>query len=380
MNKGLKIVPVMLAGGRGSRLYELTDANCKPALPMGLNDRIVDWTMHGLAKAGFDTVVVATQYRAHQLGTYLDGRWRDSFSDGLSIREGISTTGRPAGYAGTADAVRCNMDHLRATGADLVLVVAADHVYSMDFSAMVDAHIESGAPVTVAASVVDKSKARDFGVFEEAADGRIVSFTEKPSSPVEIGNQPGCSLVSMGIYIFDMKWLDDALASRGDDFGHDILPRAYARNEANCYRAVTANGAPIYWKDVGTLDAYRETWISMEQKPWLCSAPSGCLTRTDDRLLMQGTVALPGCSVSLGAQVRNAILASGVRLEPGETIGLDRSEDRRWFRVTGQGTVLVTPQMIARRNAYRRGNLQFFEPAAAGNARGQLMETKEQRQ
>lgn len=345
-----RVVPIVLAGGRGTRLHELTDRTCKPALPMGRHDRMVDWTMDNLLRSGAETVFIATQYCAQDLAGYLHEAWAGRFAGGIATREGIHCTGRACGYTGTADAVRWNMPALRDAGAELVLVTAADHIYNMDFSAMVAAHLDSGAPVTVAASVVAKRHACEFGVFEEDEHGRILSFAEKPDHPVEMRQQPGCSLVSMGIYMFNTDWLEEALNGSGVDFGHDILPHAYRKNEANCYRATNVNGAPIYWKDVGTLDAYRESWLELEREPWRCPSPSGRATCGDDHLASQGTVALPGAIISPEARVRNAILTDGVRLRPGERIGWDVDEDKKWFRVTQGGTVVVTPRMLARRD------------------------------
>lgn len=348
-----KLVPVMLAGGRGSRLYELTDHMCKPALPMGHNDRMVDWTMENLRRTGAETVLIATQYKSLELSKYLKKIWGNRFANGLAVKQGTRITGKAAGYEGTAHAVRCNMDALRDMGAELVLVVAADHIYNLDLTAMVEAHVESGAPVSAAASVVYKTEACQFGVFEEADDGRILSFAEKPSDPAEIQGRSGHSLVSMGIYLFDMAWLEAAFADPLTDFGHDVLPLAYKQGNAICYRAATLNGAPIYWKDIDTIDAYRETWLALERQPWICPSPSGLPTQSNERLLTHDTIALPGAIVSPHAHIRNAILTGGVRLADHEYIGYDREIDEKWFRITDCGTVVVTPEMLARRTAMR---------------------------
>lgn len=351
-NQG-RVAAVMLAGGKGNRLHELTKQTCKPALPVNGESRIVDWTLRNVVLSGLTDLIVATQYQPRVLESHLATVWADRFQGRLRIRNGVACTGQPAGYAGTADAVRCNLADLRDIGAEHVLVVAADHIYSMDYGAMIRAHVDSGAEVTVAANLVRSSEACAFGVFEEDDTGRVRSFSEKPERPVELKNQPGCSLVSMGIYVFDMRWLDEALSVPGDDFGHDVLPRAYAEGRAHCYRVLTPNGAPIFWRDVGTLDSYRETCLTLQREPWTCPAPFGRLSPPDTRLSRNGTVALPGSRIDPGAQVRNAIVAPGGRIRAGDKIGVDHEEDRRWFRVTAGGTVLVTPEMLERRNNSR---------------------------
>ncbi|WP_102106713.1 sugar phosphate nucleotidyltransferase [Oceaniglobus roseus] len=358
-----EVVGVMLAGGQGTRLHELTKDDCKPFLPFAGNRRIVDWTMANCVRSGLARMIVATQYRPEGLHRHIANFWRPGFADGaLSIVHGPAQTGRPEGFVGTADAVTQTMDRIGATHPSEVVVVAADHVYAMDYRPMLEAHRNAGAKVTVAADVVPRMQATGFGVMHCDADGKIRDFVEKPADPPAMPDDPDRALVSMGIYVFDWEWLAKTLEddrddpASGHDFGHDILPRAVAEGVALAVRAASPDERPFYWRDVGTLDAYRlaqldfataEPPCAIPQYPGLPHAiPSGTGWRND-------SIVLPGSWVAHGARVTRSIIAGRAQVPRALSIGTDPEEDRRWFRVSDGGTTLVTQAMLERRAADR---------------------------
>jgi glucose-1-phosphate adenylyltransferase len=391
-------VGIMLAGGQGTRLFELTGRECKPALPFARYHRIVDFTMASLVRSGISRVLVATQYRPEGLSAHLKDTWSPAFPEGgLMLRSGQNVfPGR--GYAGTADVLRANAAELDAMGAKRVLVVAADHIYSMDYRHFLDAHDKSGAPLTLAAMPVPREEASRFGIVAEGERQRIVSFTEKPKAPASIPGDPTQSLASLGIYVIDWAWLRGVLRDPDvTDFGEDIIPRAVGQGEAAVWRW---NG---YWRDVGTLDGLRESWLEFQTSPPPCRRPFVPGMRVDlppdmaDRDAFQGSINLgglrlmspligtndprrwttldqsvlmPGARVSPGVQLTNVIVGPGAVIPQGMQIGEDPVEDARWFRVSGR-TTLVTSAMLARRGALRSPFLSIF-PRGFGLSRKTL--------
>ncbi|MDO9581815.1 MAG: sugar phosphate nucleotidyltransferase [Desulfomicrobium sp.] len=394
-------VAIVLAGGRGSRLYELTDRTCKPALPFARRRRIVDFTMENVARSGVGRVIMASQYRAEPLEDYVQAAWsRRIGSDGLILRRGQDADSGQAGYCGTADAVWKNRDTLDALGAREVLILSADHVYDMDYRPLMAAHQDSGAKVTVAAKVVARDEARGFGVITADADGQIRAFVEKPDEPPTLPGQPDQALASMGIYICDWAWLRAMLARDAEtpgsshDFGHDILPQAVAAGDAFCWTWTHERGQPAFWRDVGTLDSLRETALMFESGQVPCALPSPDLADLAPSLsrfgmsttvgglrlfaplhspagkagwgMVEQSVLMDGARLSPGCRLTRALIAPGVTLPEGLVVGEDPAEDRRWFRVTPGGTTLVTTQMLSRRatrmpRAPRTGRLNFFQ-------------------
>lgn len=341
---------ILLAGGQGSRLHELTQTECKPAVSFG-SGRLVDFTMANAARSGLHQMLVATQYLPQGLTAHLEASWRACFGPELQIRDGKRL--QPGGYRGTADAVRANLPEILASGARDVLVLSADHVYQMDYGPMIARHRASGAKVTVAVHEVHLTLAQGFGVLSARADGRITGFDEKPRYPQPSPDDPSKALVSLGIYVLDLDWLRQALAGQGmDDFGQDILPEAVAEGVAAVHRAAAAQGSRFYWRDVGTLDSYRRAQLDFIdaarapfQPPMLIQRPS----RDAQRAATHGTVLLPGARIGARARVHHAILGPGAVVPDGMVIGEDLDQDRRWFRVVNDGTVLVTAEMLARR-------------------------------
>jgi len=267
----------VLAGGRGSRLMELTDIRAKPAVYFGGKSRIIDFALSNALNSGIRRIGVATQYKAHSLIRHLQRGWnffrpeRNESFDILPASQRVTETGW---YAGTADAVYQNIDIIEGYAPRYIVLLAGDHVYKMDYEPMLQQHVEQGADVTVGCIEVDTAEASGFGVMGTDTADRIIAFFEKPKHPPSMPGKPGRALASMGIYVFETKFLIDILrrdaadTNSSHDFGHDIIPylvkngRAVAhRFEESCVRSEP--GGPAYWRDVGTVDAYWEANIDL---------------------------------------------------------------------------------------------------------------------
>lgn len=256
------LVAVLLAGGRGSRLGDLTARQSKPAVEFTGGRRIVDFVMGNALQSGIDPMIVCTQWQPDTLVAHLRARWAAGFARGLVFRDGPDVA-QSGGYLGTAHAVACNAAELDAAGAREVLVLAADHIYAMDYRELVAAHRAVGLPVTVAALPVAREAARSFGVFETRGPCHAMRFLEKPDDPPAMFGNPDRALISMGIYVFDWAWLRDVIgpdATGSDqaplDFGNDLLPRAVERGEVGVFCFSTPGvEEPPYWRDVGTVSA-----------------------------------------------------------------------------------------------------------------------------
>jgi glucose-1-phosphate adenylyltransferase len=369
------LVPaIVLAGGQGARLYELTAHECKPALTFAGRHKIIDFALANARNSGFCNVLIATQYCPDTLHEHLYNNWLPEFqSSGGNLV--VRHSGHHA-YSGTAGAVFRNLPQLEALMPDHVLILAADHVYQMDYSDMLADHVESGADVTIAANVVPTSDARQFGIMRTNAAGRIVCFAEKPKRPTQIPGQPGQSLASMGIYIF--KWpvlrealvLDAADAESSHDFGKDLLPRMIAAGHAQChrFRSPVGGDAKPYWRDVGTLDSYLlanleimrdpslldfSTWPMLDQKTE-AYCPTGLHRKSfisrdavvDRKAVVHDSIVLPGAVIGRRAHLTNTIVVPGTRIPDGLIIGPDAPVSVNWFRRTLGGTCLVTQDMV----------------------------------
>ena len=400
---------VVLAGGRGSRLRQLTDWRAKPAVAFGGKFRIVDFALSNCINSGIRRIDVCTQYKAHSLIRHIQRGW--SFLDGRfdEFVELMPAQQRTTGdwYQGTADAVYQNIDILRRQDPELVLVLAGDHVYKMDYRRMIEEHLARGAKVTVGCVEVPIAEACAFGVMRTDWRGRITAFQEKPQShPFTVPGHPDKAMASMGIYIFDAQFLFEQLAEDAvikdscHDFGKDIIPRLvqggaeiYAHDfHGSCVNMT--NGVP-YWRDVGTVDAYFEANMDLTQvvpqlnlydKAWPIwtyqeqVAPAkfvfddpdrrgaaydsivsgGCIVsgstvrrsilftsvRVHNHCRIEDSVILPGAEIGPDAWVRNAIVDKRCRIPEGMRIGYDRAEDERRFHVTEKGRVLVVPEML----------------------------------
>jgi glucose-1-phosphate adenylyltransferase len=379
-------VALLLAGGRGSRLYELTAQTCKPAVPFLRNSRIVDFTMQNIHRSGIESVIVASQYCAAPLEDHLDTHWAGKFRSGdLKLRRGFDDPSAALHFAGTADAAWKLAGEIDASGAKEVLILSADHIYEMDYRPLVAAHRAAGAKITVAGYVVPRQAATGFGVIEADPTGRICGFAEKPSSPAPLPEDPTRALASMGIYVCTWSWLrrilqaDAADPASSHDFGNDILPQAVRVGEAHVFRWEMENGRAAFWRDVGTLDAFRETWLSFESGTLPCSLAtpiseavgleaarlrlSGSLARLHQfhpitaaihrrsSYVLEESLLMPGARASAGNRLYRTIVAPGAILPRGLVVGAKPEQDARWFRVTPGGTTLITAEMLERRSA-----------------------------
>ncbi|RDE10046.1 ADP-glucose pyrophosphorylase [Pelagibacterium lacus] len=358
------VATVLLAGGRGTRLHELTEAEAKPAIHFAGSHRIVDFAMANIVRSGLQRLLVATQFAPHTLAAHIPLHWGSHFSPGsLLVRDGRDA------YRGTADAVRRNWPVLVESGAEEILVLAADHVYAMDYAQLIQAHRAARAEVTVAVDVVPQAEAREFGVMQADRSGRIVSFREKPADPPAIIGEPGFSMASMGVYVFSRCWLDAALADDDAlDFGHHLIPRAVADGVAMAYRLpASPETGRAYWRDVGTLDALRLTQLDFAEA---LPVPLPDAADAHSWRFGRDSVLMPGASVSRFVRLARAIVSPGAHLPPGLVVGEDPVEDRRWFRRTEGGTVLVTPAMLQRRAQLRPRKtlvaLRSVSPTALG--------------
>lgn len=341
---------IVLAGGQGSRLCELTHATCKPAVRFGGQWRIVDWTMANLARASIGRAIVALQYKPRVLGRHIDTVLSGHFGrDGIVQMHGPELTGTVAGFRGTADALRQILAAVPPSKSEIV-VLGADHIYDMDYDAMVAAHRATGAEATVGACAVPRMSAHEFGVLSADDASRVTAFLEKPANPPGLSDDPHSTMVSMGIYVFDQGWLRQMLARHAwiMDIGHDLLPLAQEAGGLFAHRGRRDDGRDFYWRDVGSLDAFREAHCEfVTNRP--CSVPigvAGCLAT--DAQTRRGNALLCGAWADPTARLTRTILAPNTRVTGGIVIGEDPEEDARWFRVTSGGTTLVTGAMLAR--------------------------------
>jgi glucose-1-phosphate adenylyltransferase len=402
---------MVLAGGRGSRLMQLTDWRSKPAVPFGGKFRIIDFTLSNCVNSGIRRIGVATQYKAQSLihhlqrgWSFLDGRF-DEFIDLLPAQQQIAENW----YQGTADAVFQNLDVIRRRKPQYVLMLSGDHVYKMDYGRMLAQHAQSNADLTVACMDVPIEEASAFGVMGVGDDHRITSFVEKPKNPPSIPGRPDRALASMGVYVFNADFLYEQLIRDADDsksshdFGKDIIPRIIARYRcfahdfANSCVGITDGSAP-YWRDVGTIDAYWEAnieltkvtpelnmydqdwpiWTYQEQLP-----PAKFVFDDEDRRGMaidslvsggnvisgaavrrsllfsrvhvhsfasvEDSVILPKVDIGEGAQLRRVVVDKFCHIPAGMRIGFDPIEDAKRFHVSPKGVTLVTPEMLGQR-------------------------------
>jgi len=343
------VATILLAGGKGARLHDLTAHESKPALFFAGRSRLIDFAMANVVRSGMERLLVATQYAPATLQTHLPQRWGQYFlPENFLIRDGRDR------YQGTADAVRNNWSWIGREKAGEILVLAADHVYDFDYAGLIAHHRASGAEVTVAVDVVPQAEASGFGVLDVLESGKIVSFLEKPANPPAIRGEPGRSLVSMGIYVFSQAWLERALFGfkpEGVDFGHEIVPLAVAQGVAGAFRLLPSDGddAP-YWRDVGTLDAYRLAQLDFvaNQPVQLPTGYPSCQWYRN-----RGSILMPGARADDSVRLTNTIVAPDVHLPPGLVVGEDPGEDRKWFRTTPGGTILITQKMLERRKNLR---------------------------
>jgi glucose-1-phosphate adenylyltransferase len=401
---------LILAGGRGSRLMQLTDWRAKPAVPFGGKLRIIDFPLSNCINSGVRRVGVATQYMAHGLIHHIQRGWNflddqfDEFVDILPARR----YDREGGYTGTANAVLQNLELIQISEPDYVLILGGDHIYKMDYSVLLAEHAAREADVTIACIDVPLEDARHFGVMSVEKTWRVTDFKEKPSYPEPIPGKPDYALASMGIYVFNADFLyqqlklDNEDADSSHDFGKDILPRLVHSHRvyAHCFANSCVNmvGDQPYWRDVGTVDAYWEanmdlvqvtpdlnlyddSWPIRTHQAQLAPAKfvfnddgfrghamdsmisSGCIisgatiersllmlkVRVKEHSVIEDSVILPHVEIGRNVKLKRVVVDKYCVIPDGFTAGIDPDLDRQRFYLSPRGITLITPEMLGQR-------------------------------
>ncbi len=396
----------LLAGGVGSRLHPLTSSRSKPSVPFGGKYRIIDFTLANCLHSGLRRILVLTQYKSHSLNKHLRDGW-SIFNPEL----GEYITPVPAQmnsgehwYQGTADAIFQNLNLLDRSNAEYTLILSGDHIYRMDYAAMLSSHQEQGADVTIACMEVPVEEAKAFGVVVTNGELKIIDFEEKPGQPTPLPENPEKALVSMGLYVFSTELLSRALVedqqndASTHDFGKDILPRLVQHHKVQAYKFGGARGRVTpdrYWRDVGTLDAYYQANmdllkpfppLNLYQRDWPIRTyqPQSPPARTingnsgaesvfvnsilaggvvisggsvrhsilfqdifiDDNAIIEKSILFGGVHVGTGARLQNCIIDQNVSIPPGEQIGYDLVKDRNRFTVSEKGIVVVPKDFV----------------------------------
>jgi glucose-1-phosphate adenylyltransferase len=398
---------LIMAGGRGSRLMHLTEWRAKPSVPFGGKFRIIDFPLSNCINSGIRRIGVLTQYKAHSLIKHIQRGWgmfRGDFGEFVELlpaQQRIETSW----YSGTADAIYQNIDIIRSHDPKYVLILAGDHVYKMDYGAMLACHVEHEADITVGCIEVPLEMARGFGVMGIDEQGRITSFAEKPANPQPMPGETDKALCSMGIYVFNTDFLIEQLIKDADDpksdhdFGKNVIPSLISKYRANAYIFRDPNNGKLgYWRDVGTIDSFWEAnleligvtpelnlydedwpiWTHQEQIPPAkfifddedrrgmaidSMVSGGCIisgATVKHSLLFSNvvvesyshitdSVVLPNVTVGEHCKINRAIIDRSCQIPAGTVIGFDVDEDRRRFYVSEGGVVLVTPEMLGQR-------------------------------
>ena len=404
----------VLAGGRGSRLMELTDRRAKPAVFFGGKSRIIDFALSNALNSGIRRFGVATQYKAHSLIRHLQRGWnflRPERNESFDILPASQRVSEQQWYSGTADAVHQNADIIQGYGHQYMVILAGDHIYKMDYEQMLQQHVDQGADVTVGCLEVPRMEATGFGVMHVDDKDRIIAFFEKPKDPPGIPGNPDFALASMGIYVFNTNFLLDLLKedaadkNSSHDFGKDIIPHIVKNGKAVAHRFTqscvrSSKEAAAYWRDVGTVDAYFEAnldlcdilpaldlydnnwpiWTYAEVTPPAkfvhdedgrrgmavsslvsggCIVSGASLRRT---LLFTGVrvnsyshveeaVIMPYVEIGRNARLKKVVIDRGVVIPEGMVVGEDPVADAKRFRRTENGVCLITKPMIAKLTA-----------------------------
>ena len=401
----------VLAGGRGSRLMELTDKRAKPAVYFGGKSRIIDFALSNALNSGIRRIGVATQYKAHSLIRHLQRGWnffRPERNESFDILPASQSVSETMWYAGTADAVFQNIDIIASYAPSYLVILAGDHVYKMDYEAMLRQHVEFEADVTVGCIAVPRMEAVGFGVMAIDATDRITSFLEKPNDPPGMPDNPDMALASMGIYVFETKFLIDQLKrdaadpNSSRDFGRDIIPHLVKHGKAVAHRFASScirstDEAEVYWRDVGTIDAYWQANIDLTDpvpaldlydRTWPLwtyseiSPPAKFVYDDDGRrgmavelarlgrlhrlrlelrrsLLFTGVhvhsfatieeaVIMPYVEIGRHARLSKVVVDRGVKIPEGLVVGEEPDRDAQRFRRTESGVCLITQHMIDR--------------------------------
>lgn len=395
---------IVMAGGRGERLRQLTEHRAKPATPFGGKYRIIDFSLSNCVNSGIRQILVMTQYKSHSLTQHIQRGWgylRGELGEFVQLVPAQQKLGE-LWYRGTADCVYQNLDIIQAHDPELVLVLAGDHVYKMDYGPMIAFHVARAADVTLGVVQVPIRQAHEFGIASLDADQRIVRFSEKPRNPEPMPGRSDVVLASMGIYVFNVEYLRDVLnrdaidPASAHDFGKNIIPAAIGSGRIFAYPFESVETeAQAYWRDVGTVDAFYAAnmelifvspelnlydsewpiWTYQEQTP--CAkfvldeegrrgvavnsmVAGGCIVSgavvresllffnvtVDERSEVFRSVILPDATIGRGCRITRAIVDEGCLVPDGMVIGEDIALDRQRFHVTDQGIVLVTQDML----------------------------------
>lgn len=405
---------LILAGGRGSRLKELTAHRSKPSLYFGGKYRIVDFALSNCVNSNLRRVAILTQYKSHSLLSHVQRGWgflRSEVNEFVELWPAQQQIDEASWYKGTADAVRQNINLLRMRAPSYIVVLAGDHIYKMDYGQLLASHVAQRADVTVACVEVPRLQASQFGIVAIDSQDRIAHFIEKPAHPPGLPGRPDRSLASMGVYVFNAECLYDHLMrdardlASAHDFGRDVIPALVPRArvcahhfESSC--VADGPGAMPYWRDVGTLDAYweanmdltrTEPALNLYDRQWpifthheqlppakfvhdvegrrgmaLNSVVSdGCIVsgatvrgsvlssrvRVNSYASLDGVVALPDVEVGRHARLTRVIVDRGCKIPAGLVVGEDPEADGRRFTRSESGITLITPEMLARLGA-----------------------------
>ncbi len=404
---------LILAGGRGSRLQELTQWRTKPAVPFGGKFRIIDFPLSNCINSGIRRIGILTQYKAHSLILHVQKGWgflRGEFGEYIELIPAQQRIDENSWYTGTADAVHQNIDIMRGHNPDYVLILAGDHIYRMDYGAMIAHHVATGADITVGCIDVDLQTAKSFGVMRVDDDSRVIEFEEKPDDPKPIPGSDDTALASMGIYVFNKSFLFEQLIKDADmpssthDFGKDIIPSVIDKYRVMAYPfRDPKSGRQGYWRDVGTIDAFWATnleligvtpelnlydrtwpiWTYQEQLPPAkfifddddrrgmavdSMVSGGCIisgsvvrhsllfsnVRVNSYCSVESSVILPDVDIGRNCRIKNAVIDKRCRIPDNTVIGEDPKADAKRFTVSPNGVVLVTPSMLGQITNYVR--------------------------
>lgn len=405
-----RAMALILAGGRGSRLKQLTDTRCKPAVYFGGHFRIIDFVLSNCMNSGLRRIGVLTQYKSHSLLRHLQRGWnflKSEMHEFVDLIPAQQRVDEEVWYRGTADAVYQSLDIIKSNKPEYVVILAGDHIYKMDYARMLADHALSGAGVTVGCIEVDRQEAKAFGVMAIDENKKVTSFVEKPEDPPAMPGKPDRSLASMGIYIFTADYLyrmldeDIALEGSSHDFGKDIIPKAVGEGQvvAHFFQdscVYNSEKVPAYWRDVGTIDAYWEAnidltatvpelnlydrswpiWTYQEQLPPAkfvhnvegrrgeaieSSVSAGCILsgsvhnsllfsncRVHSYTQIHGAVLLPEVQVGRHVRLTKVVVDRGCRIPDGLVVGEDPDDDARRFYRSEGGVTLITPTMLAK--------------------------------
>ncbi|HEY5604772.1 MAG TPA: glucose-1-phosphate adenylyltransferase [Gammaproteobacteria bacterium] len=395
---------LIMAGGRGSRLKDLTLWRAKPAVPFGGKFRIIDFVLSNCVNSGIRQIGLLTQYKSHSLIRHVQRGWnfmRGEFGEFIELLPAQQRI-QENWYVGTADAIYQNIDIIRNHEPAYVLILAGDHIYKMDYGPMIAAHVDRKADITVGCIEVPLEKAASFGVMSVNAEWKIERFEEKPKHPQPVPHNPGMALASMGIYVFSANFLYDLLIADADDeesshdFGKDIVPKLVNNYQAYAYPVRDAqHESTSYWRDVGTVDAFWQAnleligitpelnlydedwpiWTYQEQLPPAkfvfddedrrgmavdSMVSGGCIisgavvrhsllfsnVHVNSYSIVEDSVILPNVEIGRHCKIKRTIIDKGCRIPDEMQIGMDLEKDRKQFYVSPDGVVLVIPEML----------------------------------